>query len=123
MQSTQSKGIDVVISHKATIGNGLTLKTDLSGTISKKVTNASPILEANGQVNKYYSETSRIYLEEAVPRVKANLTNSLSVKKFDFFLRNVYFGAVTDPNTVDVNGDGIEGAIINGQVVETEHPV
>jgi iron complex outermembrane receptor protein len=43
------------------------------------------ILEANGQVNKYYSETSRIYLEEAVPRVKANLTNSLSVKKFDFF--------------------------------------
>jgi iron complex outermembrane receptor protein len=39
-------------------------------------------------------------------------------------LRNVYFGEVTDPNTVDVNGDGrIEGAIINGQVVETEHPV
>lgn len=125
---TQSKGIDVVISHKATIGNALTLKTDLSGTISNTkrvgVINASPILEANGQVNKYYSETSRIYLEEAVPRVKANLTNSLSVKKFDFFLRNVYFGAVTDPNTVDVNGDGrIEGAIINGQIVETEHPV
>jgi iron complex outermembrane receptor protein len=38
-------------------------------------------------------------------------------------LRNVYFGAVTE-NTVDVNGDGrIEGALINGQVVETEHPV
>jgi iron complex outermembrane receptor protein len=30
---TQSKGIDVV-SHKATVGNGLTFKTDLSGTIS-----------------------------------------------------------------------------------------
>lgn len=125
---TRSKGIDVVISHKATVGNGLTLKTDLSGTISntKRVgdIHGSPILEANGQVNKYYSETSRIYLEEAVPRVKANLTNSLSVNKFDFFLRNVYFGEVTDPNTVDVNGDGrIEGALINGQVVETEHPV
>jgi iron complex outermembrane receptor protein len=39
-------------------------------------------------------------------------------------LRNVYFGEVTDPNTVDANGDGrIEGAIINGQVVEVEHPV
>jgi iron complex outermembrane receptor protein len=125
---TESKGIDIVISHKATVGNGLTLKTDLSGTISNTqrvgAINASPILEANGQVNKYYSETSRIYLEEAVPRVKANLTNSLSVNKFDFFLRNVYFGEVTDPNTVDVNGDGrIEGSIINGQVVETEHPV
>ncbi|NGY38218.1 TonB-dependent receptor [Flavobacterium sp. XN-5] len=125
---TKSKGIDVVISHKRNIGNGLTLKTDLSGTISKTTRvgdiHASPILEANGQINRYYSETSRIYLEEAVPRVKANLTNSLSVNKFDFFLRNVYFGEVTDPNTVDVNGDGrIEGAIINGQIVETEHPV
>jgi iron complex outermembrane receptor protein len=126
--NTQSKGIDVVISHKGNIGNGLTLKTDLSGTISNTrrvgAINASPILEANGQVNRYYSETSRVYLEEAVPRVKANLTNSLTVDKFDFFLRNVYFGAVTDPNTVDANGDGrIDGAIINGQVVETEHPV
>jgi iron complex outermembrane receptor protein len=125
---TKSKGIDVVISHKGDIGNGLTLKTDLSGTISKTTRvgdiHASPILEANGQINRYYSETSRIYLEEAVPRVKANLTNSLSVNKFDFFLRNVYFGEVTDPNTVDVNGDGrIEGAIINDQIVETEHPV
>jgi iron complex outermembrane receptor protein len=27
---TQSKGIDVVVSHKGNIGNGLTLKTDLS---------------------------------------------------------------------------------------------
>lgn len=124
---TQSKGIDVVLSHKANIGNGLSLKTDLSGTISntKRIgtINASQILKDNGQINKYYSEASRVYLEEAVPRVKANLTNSLSVKKFDFFLRNVYFGEVTDPNTVDVNGDGkITGEIINGQVVETEHP-
>jgi iron complex outermembrane receptor protein len=30
----------------------------------------------------------------------------------------------TDPNTVDVNGDGrVEGAIINGQAVEIEHPI
>jgi iron complex outermembrane receptor protein len=39
-------------------------------------------------------------------------------------LRNVYFGQVTDPNTADVNGDGrVEGTIINGQAVETEHPI
>jgi iron complex outermembrane receptor protein len=92
--------------------NGLTLKLiylELSQPKENAI-NASPILEANGQVNKYYSETSRIYLEEAVPELKQ--TNS-SVKKFDFFLRNVYFGAVTDPNTVDVNGDGrIEGALL-----------
>lgn len=124
---TRSKGIDLVISQKANFGN-VTLKTDLSGTVSNTrrigEIHASPILAANGQINRYYSEASRVYQEEAVPRIKANLTNSLTYKKFDFFLRNVYFGKVTDPNTVDVNGDGrIEGALINGQAVEIEHPV
>nr|WP_315166930.1 TonB-dependent receptor [uncultured Flavobacterium sp.] len=125
---TESKGVDVVISHKTNFGNNISLKTDLSGTISntQKVgsIHASPILEAAGQINRYYSEASRVYLQESVPRVKANLTNSLSYKKFDFFLRNVYFGKVTDPNTVDVNGDGLVGAIVvNGRAVENEHPV
>jgi iron complex outermembrane receptor protein len=124
---TESKGIDVVISHKANVGAGLTLKTDLSGTLSntKKVgdIHGSQILIDNGQINKYYSESSRVYLQEAVPRVKANLTNSLSYKKFDFFLRNVYFGKVTDPNIADANGDGIINAIVvNDKAVENEHP-
>ena len=125
---TESKGIDIVISHKANIGNGLTLKTDLSGTLSstKRVgsIHASKILEDAGQINSYYSESSRVYLQEAIPRVKANLTNSMTVKKFDFFLRNVYFGQVTDPNTGDANGDGkVDTAIINGKTVNVEHPV
>jgi iron complex outermembrane receptor protein len=125
---TESKGIDLVISNKINLSGTVTLKSDLSGTISntRKVgdTHASPVLEAAGQVNRYYSEASRIYLEEAVPRVKANLTNTITYGKLDFFLRNVYFGKVTDPNTADVNGDGrVEGAIINGQAVEIEHPV
>lgn len=125
---TESKGIDVVISHKTSFGNNISLKTDLSGTFSKTYRvgeiHASPVLEAAGQVNRYYSEASRVYLQEAIPRVKANLTNSVTYKKFDFFLRNVYFGKVTDPNTADVNGDGrVEGVIINGQAVEIEHPI
>ena len=125
---TESKGIDVVISHKTSFGNNVSLKSDLSGTFSNtyRVGNihASPVLEAAGQINRYYSEASRVYLQEAIPRVKANLTNSLTYKKFEFFLRNVYFGKVTDPNTADANGDGrVEGAIVNGQVVEVEHPI
>ncbi|MFV8337014.1 TonB-dependent receptor [Flavobacterium sp. RSP29] len=126
--NTESKGIDVVISHKTSFGNNVSLKTDLSGTFSNTYRvgqiNASPVLEAAGQINRYYSEASRVYLQEAIPRVKANLTNSISYKKFDFFLRNVYFGKVTDPNTADVNGDGrVEGIIVNGQAVEIEHPI
>lgn len=126
--NTESKGIDVVISHKAKFDNGASLKTDLAGTISqtKQVGDikASEILAANGQINNYYSEASRIYLQEAFPRVKFNWSHSLTVNKFDLFLRNAYFGKVTDPNTVDVNGDGFIGAtIVNGQAVENEHPV
>ncbi|MCE7041194.1 TonB-dependent receptor [Dyadobacter sp. CY312] len=126
--NTESKGIDLVISHKARFDNGATLRTDLAGTISqtKQVgrIKASDILANNGQINSYYSEASRIYLQEAVPRVKFNWSHSLTVNKFDLFLRNAYFGKVTDPNTVDVNGDGFIGAIIvNGQAVENEHPV
>ena len=125
---TESKGIDVVISHKTSLGEALSLKTDLSGTISNTQRvgsiHASPILEAAGQINRYYSESSRIYLQEAVPRVKANLTNSLSYKKFDFFLRNVYFGKVTDPNIADANFDGtINAIVVNNQTVENEHPI
>lgn len=124
---TQSKGIDIVISHKANLGS-VTLKSDLAGTISNTIKvgsiHASPILAANGQINRYYSETSRVYQEEAVPRVKANLTNSLSYKKFDFFLRNVYFGKVTDPNIADANNDGtINAIVVNNQAVENEHPI
>jgi iron complex outermembrane receptor protein len=53
---TQSKGIDVVIS-QSYHRNGLTLKLiylELSQTKRVGAINASPILEANGQVNKYY---------------------------------------------------------------------
>lgn len=125
---TESKGIDVVITNKLNLNENMTLKNDLSGTFSKTrqvgQIHASPVLEAAGQVNTYFSESSRIYLEEAIPRVKVNLTNSLTYKKLDFFLRNVYFGEVTDPNVADVNGDGFVGAtIVNGKAVENEHPV
>ncbi len=125
---TRSQGIDLVVSHKMNVGINMKLKSDFAATYSatKRVgaIKASPLLEATGQINRYYSEASRIYLEEAVPRIKANLTNTLTVNKFEFFLRNVYFGAVTDPNTADVNGDGIvSGEVINKQALETEHPI
>lgn len=104
---TESKGIDVVISHTGIFGNGLRLKSDLAGTFSKtqKVggINASPQLERAGLVDTYFPEDSRVYLEEAVPRTKINLTNSLFAGKFNVFLRNVYFGEVTEAVTNPAN--------------------
>jgi iron complex outermembrane receptor protein len=45
----------------------------------------------------YFNEESRIYLEQAVPRTKVNLSNNLTVGKLNV-LRNVYFGEVTGSN-------------------------
>ncbi|ASW74125.1 TonB-dependent receptor [Chryseobacterium piperi] len=125
---TQTKGLEGVISHRAKFSPKVSLSSDLAVTVSRtnRIGNirGSDLLINAGQINRYYSEMSRVYLEEAIPRFKASLNNSLEVSKFSFLLRNVYFGKVTDPNTMDVNGDGKIGyQIINGSVVETEHPV
>lgn len=97
---TESRGVDMVLTHNAIFGNNMKLRSDLAGTISKTQQvgdiKASPQLERAGQVGTYFPEDSRVYLEEAVPRTKVNLTNNLSVNKFNLFLRNVYFGEVTE---------------------------
>ncbi|AZA80072.1 TonB-dependent receptor [Chryseobacterium sp. G0186] len=125
---TQTKGIEGVISHKFKASEKVSLNSDLAVTVSK--TNrvgdihGSDILIKAGQVNRYYSETSRVYLEEAVPRFKASLNNYLGIGNFNILLRNVYFGKVTDPNTTDVNGDGVvDSNMSNGQMIPLEHPV
>ncbi len=125
--NTASKGIDLIISNRFKFDEFI-LKTDVAGTLSrtKKVGDiqASDILKNTGNLNNYFDELSRVYLESAVPNTKLSLMNTLTVRKLEIFLRHTFFGAVTDPNVADVNGDGIvEGATINGQFVPVEHPV
>lgn len=107
---TETKGLDVVITHNIKF-SGLKLdnnfainlnKTKKVGDIQSSGSLQSPSLE-----NVYFSEASRIYLEEAVPRVKASLSNQLSWGKAIFYLRNTYFGKVTSPDIIDANGDGV----------------
>lgn len=125
---TQTKGVEGVVSHRGKFSEKFSLNSDLAVTVSKtnrvgEIHGSDALIKA-GQINRYYSESSRIYLEEAVPRFKASLNNALEMGKFNVLVRNVYFGKVTDPNTMDANGDGIvSGEIINGQAVATEHPV
>lgn len=100
---TESKGIDIVLTHKATFNNNTQLKTDLSGTFSRTkkagATKSSKVLENAGLVGTYFPEDSRIYLESAVPNTKINLSNNLTFGKYNIFLRNVYFGEVTEATT------------------------
>ncbi|HFC01183.1 MAG TPA: TonB-dependent receptor [Phaeodactylibacter sp.] len=100
---TKSTGVDIVLSHTLNIGTNKRFKSDLAGTFSKTLQDgdikASDVLEKAGLVSTYFPEDSRVYLEEAVPRVKVSLSNSLSMGKMNVFLRNVYFGPVTEATT------------------------
>ena len=100
---TESKGLDVVITHKTNVGSSMQLKSDLSGTFSQTrqvgSIKSSELLRSAGLESTYFPEDSRVYLEEAVPRTKMVLSNALSGEKFNVFLRNVYFGEVTEATT------------------------
>ncbi|WP_166383850.1 TonB-dependent receptor [Polaribacter sp. 11A2H] len=113
---TRSTGVDVVISHKANLGANTRLKTDLSGTFSQtKQTGgikSSQILKDAGQEETYFPEDSRIYLEESVPRTKMVLTNSLTTGKFNVFLRNVYFGKVSEATNSIANQQNFASKVV-----------
>jgi len=102
---TESYGLDMVVTHKANFSNS-NLRTDFALTVGQTQQvgdiHASEILEDAGLVDTYFDETSRIYLEEAVPRTKMNLTFNYNFSKFNIMWRSVYFGKVTEAtNNVD----------------------
>jgi len=100
---TESSGVDIVLTHNARLGGKGRLRSSLAGTFSKTRQkgdiNASDVLERAGLVGTYFPEDSRVYLEEAVPRSKVSLSNTFSISNINVFLRNVYFGPVTEATT------------------------
>lgn len=109
---TETKGIDVVIAHNVRF-SGFKLDNSLAANFSqtRKVgdIHSSGLLQSPNLEKIYFSEKSRVYLEEAVPRVKASISNTLSWKNASLYLRNTYFGKVTGADLIDANGDGITG--------------
>ena len=100
--NTTSRGVEIVVAHSTSFGAGRTLRNDLAATFSKTTwdqedgINASDILRDKGLVGTYFDQTSRIYLEQAVPRVKLTLGNTLALNKLTIYLRNTYFGETTE---------------------------
>lgn len=118
--STVSRGLEVVIAHSASFGAGRNLRNDLAATFNQtewdqdKGINASDILRDAGLVDTYFDQTSRIYLEQAVPRVKLTLGNTLTLDKLTIYLRNTYFGETTEAtnaNVFDTDLNQIDNAI------------
>ena len=113
---TETRGVDVVISHNYKT-SGFSLKNDFAINLNKTKRvgdiHSSDLLHNAGLDNVYFSENSRIYLEEAVPRVKASLAHTLQFGKLDVYVRNTYYGKVTgadvivQPNTHQIMSDRV----------------
>ncbi|CAM3520339.1 TonB-dependent siderophore receptor [Elizabethkingia occulta] len=113
---TETRGVDVVISHNYKTA-GFSLKNDFAINLNKTKRvgdiHSSDLLHNAGLDNVYFSENSRIYLEEAVPRVKASLAHTLQFGKLDVYVRNTYYGKVTgadvivQPNTHQIMSDRV----------------
>ena len=107
---TETKGLDVVISHNYK-KESFKLTNDFAINFNKtqKVgqVHTSEKLNNLGLENTFFSEKSRIYLEDSVPKTKASLSHNLTWKDLSFYLRNTYYGKVWGADIVDVNGDGI----------------
>jgi len=109
--STVTQGLDVVIAHAISFGEGKSLRNELAGNFTQtewdqdKGINASDLLREKGLVDTYFGQESRIYLEQAVPRVKMTLGNTLKLNKLTIYLRNTYFGETTEATTADIFDD------------------
>jgi len=112
---TRSTGLDIVITHNGNLGAGK-LRTDLSATFSKTEqvggVKASKVLKDAGLTDTYFDKTSRIYLEKAVPRAKANLTFNYTKDKFNVMFRNVYFGPVTEATNTVANQQEFSSKVV-----------
>ncbi|MGK0363212.1 MAG: iron complex outermembrane receptor protein [Saprospiraceae bacterium] len=123
---TESTGLDIVISHSARLGDGKILRSNLAATFSQTkaatddngdiIIHASELLERKGLVGTYFDQTSRLYLEQAVPRTKISLSNTLSLGKLDIYLRNTFFGETTEATNEAIFDADLE--LLSGATVD-----
>ncbi|MCL6273635.1 TonB-dependent receptor [Muricauda sp. 2012CJ35-5] len=115
---TKSSGVDIVLSHKTNLGDAI-LKNDFAATFNKTEVEdifVPELIENAGLSGAFFDGQEEAFLTLAQPRTKLNLTNLVSYNSWDFLLRNVFFGEVTDPD--DFNGDArVEGTTISDDAI------
>ncbi|MCZ8021451.1 MAG: TonB-dependent receptor [Cyclobacteriaceae bacterium] len=94
--NTTTRGIDVVISNTSKIGAGK-LQTTLAANFNEtEVDDELNIPTALvGQEDIYFSPAERSLLETNIPKQKITLGLDYSINRFQFLVRNTYFGRVT----------------------------
>ena len=115
---TDTYGLDFVVENDMRIGSNMRLSNTLSFTFSKTEvvgTNVPTAIENAGLADTFFDETSRIYIESAVPTTKGSLTNNLSLgDQWNFYLRNTYFGEVEEATN---NIDPLVNRIYGGKLI------
>lgn len=98
---TETKGLDAVLSYNTLLGNGK-LFIDLAGTISytQQVGSIHTSRLLKDKKDIYFSNSSKVYLENVIPNQKFNISLTYAIQKWNLFLRNNYFGGVTEPSNI-----------------------
>lgn len=97
---TESMGLDLIVEQKARLGKDLRLTNTLSGTLSKtNVTHVNIPSTLTLEADDFFSNRSELIMEESTPRAKGNLSQLLTYKNWNFFLRNAYFGEIKELST------------------------
>lgn len=114
---TKTTGLDIVVDQKGDLSDKVSLTNTLAFTFSNTTiegVNIPSAIAAAGLSETFFDQTSRIYITSAVPRVKGNLLHTLKIgEKWNIFLRNAYFGEVTEAtNNTDPTVDRIYGGKI-----------
>lgn len=95
--NTRTQGLDFVLTYRDKLGNG-TLNTDIAGTFSstKREGDVHTPKGLESLSSTFFNEESRIILEEAAVREKISWTINYKLNNWNFFLRNVHFGPVSE---------------------------
>lgn len=93
--STTTRGIDVIVAHRATFTTG-TLNTTLAANFNKlTIDEINTNTRLAGKEDTYFDLREQYFLRASAPPSKLNLTFDYSVNKLSFLLRFVRFGEVT----------------------------
>ncbi|MEH6537062.1 MAG: TonB-dependent receptor [Psychroserpens sp.] len=124
---TETTGIDIVLSHRANLTDELRLTSDLAANFTEtevKELNVPDAVVAAGQTGNFFDAQEEAFLTLAIPRTKASLSNNLSYKKWNFLLRNTFFGEVEDPDdyagSASVDQHSVSADAVYGSKIVTD---
>lgn len=106
---TETKGIDMILTHNATIGTGTLRSTLAANFTNTDVINVDIPSSLKGAPDQFFNREEKNRFEDALPQSKINLTFLYRIGNFNFNLTNVRFGEVwARTDSKDANNNYID---------------